>query len=55
MYRQIAKVLDDIGLGEHCVTHGGHEAGFVNQGAQVILVGQARRLLVLVKPVRRQL
>jgi len=55
VYRQIAKVLAGLGLGEYCVTHGGHEAGFVNQGAPVVLVGQAQRLLVVVKPVRRQL
>ncbi|EKD97991.1 MAG: hypothetical protein ACD_23C00639G0002, partial [uncultured bacterium] len=55
MHRQIAKVLDELCFGEYCITCRGPKAGFVNQGAQVVLVRQAQRLVMLVEPVHSQL
>ena len=52
---QIAQVLDELGLGENRVPSGGSKAGFVNQRAQVVLVGQAQGLVVLVEPGNCQL
>ena len=52
---QIAQVFDELGLGEHRIARRGPKRGLVNQGAQVVLVGQAQGLVMLVEPVHRQL
>ena len=53
--RQIAQVLDELGFNEHGIARRGAKAGFVNQGAQVVLVRQAQSRVVFVEPVHRQL
>ena len=53
--RQIAHVFDELGFGKHRIAHCGPKAGFVNQGAKLVLVGQAQCRVVLVEPVHRQL
>ena len=55
VHGQIAEVFDELGFGEHGIARSSAEAGFVNQSAQVILVRQTQRRVMLVEPGHGQL
>lgn len=47
---QVAQVLDQAGLGEERIADGLAKGRFVNQGAEVVLIGRAERGVVFVEP-----
>ena len=55
VYRLIAERIDDARLAEHGLARRGLERRLVNQGAQIVLIGQAQSRVVLVHPRHRQL
>lgn len=54
VHGQVTKVLDEPSLGEKRFTHRLPEGGFVDQGAEVILIRQAQRVVMFVEPCHRQ-
>jgi len=50
VYSQVAQVLDEARFGEKRFAHGGLEAGFVDEGAQVVLVGAAQAVVMDIHP-----
>lgn len=52
---EVAEILDDAGLGEDRRADRIAECGFVDEGAELVLIGQLQRAVIRVEPVDRQL
>ncbi len=48
--RLVAKLFDDFRFIEDCLADGLTEGGFVDEGAQVVLIGELQCAVILVEP-----